>query len=65
MKIELVKQTTKYTGDVYYYVTIDGSLQFGTWTSDLEKAEGHLARVEALAKQYPETITEVLKTIEI
>ena len=65
MKIELIKQTTQYTGAVYYYVNVDGSYQSDSFTSDLEKAEAYLAEKTNLVKQYPETIKETIKTIEL
>ena len=65
MKIELIKQTTQYTGDVYYYVNVDGSYQSDSFTADIEKAEIYLAKKIDLVKQYPETIKETIKTIEL
>lgn len=65
MKIELIKQTTKWTGDVYYFVKIDGVFQSNSFTSDIEKAETYLAKTEELVRQYPETVKETIKTIEL
>jgi len=64
MKVELIKQTTKYTGDVYYYVSIDGSMQTGTFTSDYEKARQQMWTTAALARQYPANIYETIQSID-
>jgi hypothetical protein len=65
MKIELIKQTTKWTGGVYYFVEIDGVFQSGSFTDNPEKAEEYLVKTEELVRQYPETIKETIKTIEL
>jgi len=63
MKIELVKKTTKLTGNVYYYITVDGiGLISETWTSDLEKAQEYLKETCIKAKAFPEDKIEVLAT---
>jgi len=64
MKVELIKQTTKYTGGVYYYVSIDGSMQSHTFTTDLGEARRHLLTTVALVRQYPANIYETIETID-
>ena len=65
MKIELIKQTTELTGNVYYFVRVNGFSQNQSWTSDYEEAKRHLASVTEQAKKFPETIQETLETTEI
>ena len=65
MKIELIKQTTKWTGDVYYFVEIDGVFQSNSFTSDIEKAKASFQKSEELVQKYPETVKESIYTIEL
>ena len=52
-KIELKKQTTQYTGAVYYFVNVDDRMQSGTFTSSLEEAEEHFRKTKELVALYP------------
>ncbi len=63
MKVELMKQTTKYTGQVYYFVHIDGEYQSTTFTSDAQKAEEYFTEALENAKKYPETVTEPVREV--
>ena len=65
VKIELVKQTCKWTGRIYYYLTIDGQYQSETFTSDLEKAKEYLAKTTELVAQYPKETLETIETVEV
>jgi len=64
-KIELKKQTTQYTGQIYYYVDVDGRMQSGTFTSSYEEAKDHFERIKYLVALYPETTYETLKEEEV
>jgi hypothetical protein len=64
MKIELKKQITKVTGDVYYYVTVDGNMQIGTWTSTYPDAMDAWAKAVEGAKLFPETIIQTIEEYE-
>lgn len=64
MKIELKKQITKVTGDAYYWVTVDGGMMVGTWTSDYQTAQDAWNKAIDGAKLYPETITQTLAEYE-
>ena len=63
-KIELVKQITKGTGNVYYFTRVDDYMISGTWTSDFNEAEQLYAKTIQDYKDYPETVYETLKSNE-
>jgi hypothetical protein len=63
MKVELIKQTTKYTGKVYYFVNIEGEFQSHTFTSDKQKAESYFAEAMESAKKYPDTVNELVREV--
>jgi hypothetical protein len=62
MDVKLIKQTTKITGNVYYYVTVDGAMQSDTWTSDLEKAQESFQDILVKCIAFPEDRYETLKS---
>ena len=64
-KIELMKQTTQYTGQIYYYIDVDGRMQSGSFTSSYEEAEDHFERIKQLVALYPENTYEIIKTDEV
>lgn len=65
MKIELKKQITKVSGRIYYFVSIDGSMEATTWTTDYELAQKDLKSLIESAKKYPETVVETLEEVII
>lgn len=64
-KIEIRKQTTQYTGAIYYFVDVDGRMQSGTFTSSLEEVEQHFEETKRLVALYPETVTETIREEEV
>jgi len=65
VKVELIKQICKWTGRIYYYVTIDGQYQSDTITSDPEKAREFFAKAAELVGQFPKETLETIETVEI
>jgi len=62
--IELVKKTTKTTGDVYYFTRVDGSMLMDTWTNDPVKAEQFFNETLDKVKMYPADKYDTVKLIE-
>ena len=62
MNVQLIKKTVKIRGDVYYYVTVDGSMQSETWTDDYVKGQESFCKVAIKCQAFPEDVTEVIKS---
>ena len=68
MKVELRKETEKYTGAIMHYVYVienDGKESFMTCKSNPEEAEKALQETICKVKEFPVTTIEVIKSIEI
>jgi hypothetical protein len=62
MLIELKQKTVKIYGDVYYYVSVDGEMISGTWTTDKEKALESFLEIKVKCIAYPCDRIEVIKS---
>jgi outer membrane protein assembly factor BamD (BamD/ComL family) len=50
---------------VYYFIEVNGGIQSGTFTRDLEEAEKSFEAIKELVVLYPETVTETIKMEEV
>ena len=65
VKVELVEKTTKYTGEKYWYVQVNGEYISGSIERTIEKANERFAGIVELATKYPTDKEEVVKSLEI
>jgi len=62
MLVELKKKTVKITGTEYFYVQVDGDMQSGTWTTDLEKALESFKEIQVKCIAFPIDKVETIKS---
>jgi quinol monooxygenase YgiN len=61
MEIKLIKKTTKISGNIYYYVSVDGDkLISETWTNDPDKANAFFTETCTKCIAFPEDKEEVI-----
>lgn len=67
MKIELIKTTERFTGEVHYHVEIDGELfESHAFNNRRSSKDGEELLQEAIdaVKKYPESKREIVKSID-